>query len=103
MQRLRATLAPFAALALALLLVAPGAPATAANNESELTYHLDGVTVTAVNPSALTVTLSDGNTYLMEFEGDFRRLAPGDMLRANWTYLNGQATIIRLYSVRRGG
>lgn len=82
-------------LSLAAAAAVAGAPALAMAqaNESDTMAVIGAATVESHNPSALTVRLSDGNTYKVQFAADFTRLAPGGSYEVKWVSLNGERTI----------
>lgn len=78
------------AAAAALLALAPLA-ATA-----RTVGYIDSATVQSVNPSALTVTLSDGSVFNLARASQLDRLKPGDHIAFNWQDSNGSYVITRL-------
>ena len=51
-------------------------------------YFSDAV-VKSVNPSALTVTMEDGNTYDLNYAAQLDQLKPGEHIAFNWIDVNG--------------
>ena len=51
-------------------------------------YFSDAV-VKSVNPSALTVTMDDGNTYALNYAAQANELKPGQHIAFNWIDVNG--------------
>ena len=51
--------------------------------------YFSNAVVQSVNPSALTVTMQDGNTYALNYAAQANQLKPGEHISFNWIDVNG--------------
>jgi Cu/Ag efflux protein CusF len=75
-----------------LMIAASAAALFAASSLSALAAELTGV-ITGVDPAAGTVTLDDGNTYLLPADFDIASLTAGAMVTITYEEVGGQMQI----------
>jgi hypothetical protein len=75
-----------------LMIAASAAALFAASSLSALAAELTGA-ITAVDPVAGTVTLDDGNTYLLPADFDIAALTAGAMVTITYEEVDGQMQI----------
>ncbi|MBI1219434.1 MAG: DUF1344 domain-containing protein [Rhodobacteraceae bacterium] len=56
------------------------------------------VVVQSVSPSAMTVTMADGNTYDLAYAAQLNQLKAGDHVSFHWTDVNGGSRITDVHA-----
>lgn len=75
-----------------LMIAASAAALFAVSSFSALAAEITG-SITAVDPAAGTVTLDDGNVYVLPADFDLASLQAGAMVKVTYEEQNGQRTI----------
>jgi hypothetical protein len=75
-----------------LMIAASAAALLAVSSFSALAAEVTGA-ITAVDPAAGTVTLDNGNTYVLPADFDIASLQAGAMVKITYEEANGQFTI----------
>jgi Cu/Ag efflux protein CusF len=75
-----------------LMIATSAAALLAVSSFSALAAEVTGA-ITAVDPAAGTVTLDDGNTYVLPADFDIASLQAGAMVKITYEDQNGQLTI----------